>query len=76
MFTALSWPHRLFLIAVSLAAIGPYLSVSLGCSVILLAYMAWDSKPGRRAGAGPVLRVTERPVIAGDGAPPPPSISV
>jgi len=75
MFTALSWPHRLFLIAVALAAIGPYLGVSLASSAILIAYMVWDSKRGRRPAAVPVLRVTERPVVASGDAPPP-SISV
>ncbi len=75
MFTALSWPHRLFLIAVALAAIGPYLSVSLASSAILIAYMVWDSRRGRRPAAVPVLRVTERPVVASGDAPPP-SISV
>ena len=75
MFTALSWPHRLFLIAVALAAIGPYLGVSLASSAILVAYMVWDSKRGRRPAAVPVLRVTERPVVASGDAPPP-SISV
>ena len=75
MFTALSWPHRLFLIAVALAAIGPYLSVSLASSAILVAYMVWDSRRGRRPAAVPVLRVTERPVVASGDAPPP-SISV
>ena len=75
MFTALSWPHRLFLIAVALAAIGPYLGVSLASSAILIAYMVWDSKRGRRPAALPVLRVTERPVVASGDAPPP-SISV
>src|SRR6185503_9053821 len=75
MFTALSWPHRLFLIAVSLAAIGPYLGVSLASSAILIAYMVWDSKRGRCPATVPVLRVTERPVVASGDAPPP-SISV
>jgi len=76
MFTALSWPHRLCLIVISLAAIGPYRSLSLGCSVILVAYMVWDSKRGRRAAPAPVLRVTERPVIASGESPPQPPMSV
>jgi hypothetical protein len=49
--------------------------VSLGCSVILVAYMVWDARRGRRATPVPVLRVTERPVVA-TGDAPPPSISV
>jgi TRAP-type uncharacterized transport system fused permease subunit len=77
MFTALSWPHRLFLIVVSLAAISPYLAASLASSAILLAYMVWDSRRGRLTGATPVLRVTERPEIAAGGdAPTQPPMSV
>ena len=34
MFGPLSWPKRLFLIAVALAAIGPYVAVSLASSVV------------------------------------------
>jgi TRAP-type uncharacterized transport system fused permease subunit len=75
MFTTLTWPHRLLLIAASLAAIGPVFSVSLASSVLLVAYMVWDARRGRTTPA-PVLTVTERPVIAGGEAPPPPPISV
>jgi TRAP-type uncharacterized transport system fused permease subunit len=75
MFTALTWPHRLFLMAVALAAIGPSMSVSLVCSAILLGYMVWDARRGR-ATAASVLRVTGRPVVASGEAPPPPPISV
>ena len=76
MFTPLSWPHRLVLIAVSLAAIGPYLAVSLACSVVLVAYMVWDARRGRLTATAPVLRVTERAEIIPGGNIPPPSISV
>jgi len=76
MFTPLSWPHRLFLIAVSLAAIGPYLAASLACSVVLVAYIVWDARRGRLTAAPPILRVTERPEIIPGGDIPPPSISV
>src|SRR4030095_14912141 len=78
MFTPLSWPHRIFLIVVSLAAISPYISVSLASSVVLVAYMVWDWRRGRQRDAiVPVLRVTERPTIASGGdAQPPPPISV
>ena len=77
MFTPLTWPHRLFLIAASLAAISPSISVSLACSVVLVIYMVWDARRGRRRGeAVPVLQVTERPVIASGGDAPPPPISV
>ncbi len=77
MFTPLSWPHRIFLIVVSLAAISPYISVSLVSSAVLVAYMVWDWRQGRQRDAVvPVLRVTERPTIASGDAPPPPPISV
>jgi TRAP transporter 4TM/12TM fusion protein len=77
MFTPLSWPHRIFLIAVSLAAISPHIGVSVACSVILMTYMVWDARRGRRLGAiVPVLHVTERPTIASSGDAPPPPISV
>jgi TRAP-type uncharacterized transport system fused permease subunit len=78
MFTPLSWAHRIFLIVVSLAAISPYISVSLASSAVLVAYMVWDWRRGRQRDAiVPVLRVTERPTIASGGdAQPPPPISV
>lgn len=75
MFTALTWPHRLLLIVISLAAIGPYLVVSLACSALLVGYMVWDNRRARRV-AVPVLRVTERPVITSGEAPPSGPISV
>ena len=49
MFTALSWPHRLFLIAGSLAAISPHAGVSVACSAVLIVYVLWDARRGRRA---------------------------
>ncbi|HEX9819728.1 MAG TPA: TRAP transporter fused permease subunit [Methylomirabilota bacterium] len=49
MFGPLSWPRRLFLIAVSLAAIGPHVAVSLATSLVLLAYMVWDARQPRPA---------------------------
>ena len=77
MFTPLTWPHRIFLIVVSLAAISPHIGVSVACSVVLVTYMVWDARRGRRLGAVvPVLRVTERPTIASSGDAPPPPISV
>jgi len=75
MFTPLSWPRRSVLIAVSLAAIGPSLAVSVACSAVLVGYMLWDARRGRRA-AAPVLHVTERPVVAAGDTPPQPPMSV
>ena len=76
MFRPLSWPQRLLVIAVSLAAISPSIAVSAVCALVLVAYAAWDARRSRPAPA-PVLRVTERPEIAGSGEhPPPPSMSV
>jgi TRAP transporter 4TM/12TM fusion protein len=70
MFGPLSWPKRLFLIAVALAAIGPYVAVSLASSVVLIAYAVWDARVARQAPA-PVLIVTERPtIVAGSEGPP------
>ena len=70
MFGPLSWPKRLFLIAVALAAIGPYFAVSLASSVVLIAYAVWDARVARQTPA-PVLIVTERPtIVAGsEGSP-------
>ena len=69
MFGPLTWPRTIFLVVVSLAAIGPYLSVSLASSLLLLAYMVWDARTAQKA-VGPTLVVTERPVIAETEAPP------
>ena len=70
MFGPLSWSKRLFLIAVALAAIGPYVAVSLASSVVLIAYAVWDARVARQTPA-PVLIVTERPtIVAGsEGSP-------
>jgi TRAP transporter 4TM/12TM fusion protein len=57
MFGPLSWPRRLFLIAVALAAISPWLVVSAVCGTVLVGYAAWDAARTRRtagaAGASP-----------------------
>ena len=70
MFGPLTWPRTIFLVVVALAAIGPYLSVSLASSVILIVYMVWDYRIARPA-AAPTLRVTERPTIASSTDAPP-----
>jgi TRAP transporter 4TM/12TM fusion protein len=69
MFGPLTWPRTIFLVVVSLAAIGPYLSVSLASSVVLIAYIVWDARTARQA-VGPTLVVTERPLVAETDAPP------
>ena len=69
MFGPLTWPRTIFLVLVSLAAIGPYLSVSLASSVVLIAYMVWDARTAQKA-VGPTLVVTERPIVAETEAPP------
>ena len=69
MFGPLTWPRTIFLVLVSLAAISPYLSVSLASSVVLIAYMVWDARTARKA-VGPTLVVTERPIVAETEAPP------
>lgn len=72
MFGPLTWPRTVFLVVVSLAAIGPYLAVSLASSVLLIAYMVWDARTARLAAAVPALHVTDRPTIAaGTGDIPP-----
>jgi TRAP-type uncharacterized transport system fused permease subunit len=48
MFTPLGWAQRVFLVAVSLAAISPHLSVSVATSVIVLAFAAWNWAEERR----------------------------
>jgi len=70
MFGPLTWPRTIFLVVVSLAAISPYLGVSLASSVILLAYMVWDYRRARPS-AAPTLRVTERATIASTTDAPP-----
>lgn len=50
MFRPLNWPQRLFLIAVSLAAISSQLTVSIPTSVVLIAFGVWDwSRPRRES---------------------------
>jgi TRAP transporter 4TM/12TM fusion protein len=55
MFGPLGWTHRIFLGAVSLAAITPNLSISVVTSAVLLAYGVWDY---RRTGGGPRTATT------------------
>jgi TRAP transporter 4TM/12TM fusion protein len=69
MFGPLTWPRTIFLVVVSLAAVGPYLRVSLASSILLIAYMVWDARTARKP-VGPTLVVTERPVVAETEAPP------
>jgi TRAP transporter 4TM/12TM fusion protein len=68
MFGPLSWPRRLFLVTVSLAAISPHVAVSLATSVVLLASMAWDARQRRPAPAAVVKAATPTDV-AGQGPP-------
>ncbi|HET7340810.1 MAG TPA: TRAP transporter fused permease subunit [Methylomirabilota bacterium] len=70
MFGPLTWPRTIFLVVVALAAISPYLGVSVASSVILIAYMVWDSRTARRT-AAPTLVVTERATVAATGEAPP-----
>ncbi|HEU4367246.1 MAG TPA: hypothetical protein VFV05_03340 [Methylomirabilota bacterium] len=44
MFGPLSWRRRLFVIVVSLAAVGPHVAVSLASSAVLLTCMVWDAR--------------------------------
>jgi TRAP transporter 4TM/12TM fusion protein len=55
MFGPLTWPWRLGLIAVSLAAIGPSIAVSLASSALLLAFGIWDARRARPASAPPLV---------------------
>ncbi len=48
MFRPLTWPKRLLLIGVSLAAISTHLTVSLVTSVALVAFGVWDWSRARR----------------------------
>jgi TRAP transporter 4TM/12TM fusion protein len=70
MFGPLTWPWRLGLIAVSLAAIGPSTTVSLASSALLLAFGIWDSRRARPA-ATPPLVVTEPATVGPSERPPP-----
>ena len=48
MFRPLGWPQRLFLIAVSLAAISSHPGVSVATSGVLILYAVWDWRAARR----------------------------
>src|SRR5438034_1211194 len=50
----LTWPQRVLLIAVSLAAISPQLAVSVVTSLALLAFGVWDWSRARRDAVRPV----------------------
>jgi TRAP transporter 4TM/12TM fusion protein len=70
MFMPLGWGKRAFLTAVSLAAISPYLTVSLATSLVVLAFGVWDWQGARSRPAPPPLSIT----VAGEArvaAPPP-----
>ncbi len=54
MFRPQSWPQRLLLVAIALAAIGSHLAVSVATSVLLLLYGLWDWRGARRAAVRPV----------------------
>src|SRR5207249_1519143 len=54
MFRPLTWPQRVLLIAVSLAAISPQLAVSVVTSLVLLAFGVWDWSRARRDAVRPV----------------------
>jgi TRAP transporter 4TM/12TM fusion protein len=74
MFTPLGWGTRALLTAVSLAAISPYLSVSLVTSAIVLAFGVWDWQRARSRPVPAPVSVT----VAGTArvATPPPSTSL
>ena len=75
MFTPLGWPARVFLAAVSLAAISPDLLVSVATSLVLLAFGAWNWWQERQH---PVTTAVPTVVVAGPAAPapgtPPPTV--
>ena len=48
MFRPLSWLQRGFLVAVSLAAISPHLTVSVATSLTVLAFAAWEARSAAR----------------------------
>jgi TRAP-type uncharacterized transport system fused permease subunit len=62
MFGPLSWPQRVFLIAVSLAAISHDVLISVATSVVLMLFAVWDWRRARPA-AAPTLVVTEQAEI-------------
>jgi len=47
MFGPLGWPKRILLIAISLAAISPDATISVGTSIVLLGFAAWDGRLAR-----------------------------
>jgi TRAP transporter 4TM/12TM fusion protein len=69
MFGPLTWPWRLGLIAVSLAAIGPSIVVSLASSALLLAFGIWDARRARPPSAPPLV-VSEPATIGRSEGPP------
>jgi TRAP transporter 4TM/12TM fusion protein len=74
MFTPLRWSSRAFLTAVSLAAISPYLTISLVTSVLVLAFGVWDWQRARSRPAPAPRSVT----VAGEVrvATPPPTTTL
>ncbi len=54
MFRRQSWPQRLLLIAVALAAISTHLIVAVATSVVLLLYAAWDWRNARQDALRPL----------------------
>jgi TRAP transporter 4TM/12TM fusion protein len=70
MFTPLGWGARAFLTAVSVAAISPFLSISLVTSAVVVAFGFWDWRRARIRPAPAPVSVT----VAGEArvaAPPP-----
>jgi hypothetical protein len=74
MFTPLRWSSRAFLTAVYLAAISPYLTISLVTSVLVLAFGVWDWRRARSRPAPAPRSVT----VAGEVrvATPPPTTTL
>jgi TRAP-type uncharacterized transport system fused permease subunit len=70
MFRPLDWGQRALLAAVSLAAISPYLMVSIVTSAIVLAFGTWDWWHERRRPAPPATSVTVTPGEARIATPP------
>jgi TRAP transporter 4TM/12TM fusion protein len=76
MFTRLGWPERAFLAVVSLAAISPYPWVSVGTSLLLLGFGAWNWHRERLHPVTPRVPVvvTGRPTLAETRAVTPPTV--
>jgi hypothetical protein len=76
MFTPLGWPERAFLAVVSLAAISPYPWVSVGTSLLLLGFGAWNWHRERLHPVTPRVPVvvTGRPTLAETRAVTPPTV--